>query len=260
MKRIVKDIEPEILRQYRENNPADDWKKGFYKNSGKDGYPSVRDCLIAEQGGLCVYCEIDLKIDENANNDFRVEHFYPDNPRDDASRVGDGINYSLHWDNLFGCCHGGNVETVVDKAVRYTAPNVHCDIDKGNQDWTGILLNPISDIPSYPSVFIFDEDGLVNVNQADELIPLREKISNSITLLNLHSKELCKLRAAIVDKLREEIELMLESGNSIENATYYLAQTYMSKNENGLFNSPFFSTIRWYLGPEADRYLKSVGY
>lgn len=131
MKKINKLGEPDALRMYREMYPNDDWKSGFYANSGKEGIKCVRDSLLREQGGLCVYCEIDLKLGGGrANNDFRVEHFYPDNPPQNIQKRNDGINYSLHWQNLFGCCHGGDVSSVIEKSQRYTKPDVHCDINK----------------------------------------------------------------------------------------------------------------------------------
>ncbi|MGX9461048.1 retron Ec78 anti-phage system effector HNH endonuclease PtuB [Shewanella sp. A14] len=260
MKKIIKSDEPEILRIYRENNPKDDWKSGFYKNSGSDGVKTVRESLIHEQGGLCVYCEIDLKLGEGkANNDFRVEHFYPDNPANHLSKKTDGINYSLHWENLFGCCHGGDVNFIVEKGTRYTKPDVHCDINKKNHDWTDKLLNPLTDIPKSPALFYFDENGSISAKEHKDIGPLALKAKDTITLLSLDSKSLNSFRSAVIEKLNHQLNLYDEK-IPIDERLYDLACTFLSKNEMGNYNAPFFSIIRWYLADGAERFLNESGY
>jgi uncharacterized protein (TIGR02646 family) len=255
LKKIIKLEEPEILEKYREMYPDDDWKSGFYANSGKDGIKCVRDGLLREQGGLCVYCEIDLKLGEGiANNDFRVEHFYPDNPPKNIQRRNDGINYSLHWKNLFGCCHGGDVSSVIEKSQRYTKPDVHCDINKKNNDWTDKLLNPITDIPNTSSIFEFDEDGFISVKETTVSVNIKVKAENTIKLLSLDSKSLNKFRKSIIDQLAQEIQS--NSTLELDEILYDLASVYLSKNDDGNYNCPFFSTVRWYLADGAERFLK----
>lgn len=259
MKKIIKSVEPQSLTDYRALYPTDDWKKGFSKNAGREGVTAVRNSLLQEQGGLCVYCEIDLKISENANNDFRVEHFYPDNPETTASRVGDGVNYSLHWDNLFGCCHGGSVSTVVDNSVRCNPPDYHCDIHKANNDLTDFLLNPLTDVPSFPAIFTFNEDGKIFINEGLDDV-LIDRATRTIESLRLNSATLDKLREAVISKLNDELLAMQERGDELGYSLCFLAETYLSKNEGGKYNSPFFSAVRWYLGPDAETFLERVGY
>ncbi|WP_345882111.1 retron Ec78 anti-phage system effector HNH endonuclease PtuB [Shewanella algae] len=259
MKKIIKSVEPQCLTDYRAKYPKDDWKKGFSQNAGRDGISAVRNSLLKEQGGLCVYCEIDLKISEDANNDFRVEHFYPDKPEAKALRVGDVVNYSLHWDNLFGCCHGGSVSTVVDNEDRCNPPDYHCDIYKANNDWTDFLLNPLVDIPSFPAVFTFNEDGNIFVNEElDDT--LKDRAARTIESLKLDSDTLNRLRKAVISKLNEELLEMQNEGGELDDSLVFLAETYLSKDEEGKYNSPFFSAVRWYLGPDAETFLISVDY
>ncbi|QLK46738.1 TIGR02646 family protein [Vibrio owensii] len=259
MKKIKKCDEPESLREYREANPQDDWKKGFKPNAGKQPNIDVRKALLNEQKGLCVYCEIDLKDGEgNAINDFRVEHFYPENPIEDDKR-NDNVNYALHWPNMFGCCTGGSVRSVVDSAIRYTNPDFSCDVDKGNKDWTDRLLNPLVDIPAFPPIFEFNEDGNIGV-KSDCPQEIKDKAEHSVHLLKLDSDRLIKFRKSIVDKLREQLDELVNSGPmELDDAMELLAESHLSEDSLGNYQA-FFSTIRWYLGMDAEKHLTNIGY
>lgn len=246
MKQIIKKDEPEELSIYRNKNPLDDWKNGFKKNAGKEPNDRVREALYDEQYGLCVYCEIDLKNGRGqATNDFRVEHFYPENPREEDKR-NDGINYALYWPNLFGCCTGGNAKYVVDKVERYSNPDFHCDVPKGNKDLTREILNPISDIPLSPQIFDFDEEGGISVSNDRYPDDILEKARNTISYLNLDSTKLRRFRKSTINMLREQItfdsnEIMLLSMKE-------LAECHIVPNGKNELTA-FYSTIRWYLSP-----------
>ncbi|HFD4028161.1 TIGR02646 family protein [Vibrio alginolyticus] len=258
MKKIKKDNEPEALAEYKVANPNDDWKNGFKKNAGKQPNLDIKNALLTEQKGLCVYCEIDLKDGAGqALNDFRVEHFYPENPEEKDKRH-DGINYALHWDNMFGCCTGGNSKSVVDKSDRYTNPDFSCDVEKGNHDWTNDLLNPLSDIPAYPLIFEFNEEGEISVSDSRCPEEIKDKASNTIRLLRLDSDRLNKFRKSIIDTLREQV-LEVEQERGLDLALSEIASCHLSEDENGHY-SAFFSTIRWYFLNESENILKGLSY
>lgn len=259
MKKITKSNEPDALNEYRELNPIDDWKKGFKRNAGKQPNIDVRQALLSEQKGLCVYCEIDLKDGGgNAINDFRVEHFYPENPKPEDKR-NDSINYALHWPNMFGCCTGGNTKSVVDSDIRYTNPEFSCDVDKANNDWTSQLLDPLLDIPAFPPIFEFNEDGNMSV-KADCPNTIKTKAEHSIILLKLDSSRPVKFRQSTIEKLRAQLMELTEVGQiEFEEAMKILAESHLSKDKDGNYQA-FFSTIRWYLGPDGENYLESVDY
>lgn len=246
--------EPALFSDFKANNPDSDWKKGFKKNAGAEANQAVNDKLKQEQYGLCVYCEIDLKSNRNQGlDDFRVEHFFPENPKPDESR-NDGINYALHWPNLFGCCSGGNVPHVIEKDTRYSNPHTHCDVPKSNNDWTNIILNPILDIPAFPSLFKFSEDGEIFVSDECDT-EIQVKVENTIKFLNLNTKKLQRFRKEIITSLRQE----LISSNDISETLDTLAKANLLPNDNGNI-SPFFTTIRWYLGDNAEDVLLHVNY
>lgn len=246
MRCIVKGGEPEDLSAYRDEHPDSDWKKGFKSNAGKEPNLRVREALYNEQHGICVYCEIDLKKGDGlALDDFRVEHFYPENPQDSDKR-NDGINYALFWPNLFGCCSGGNSKSVVDKAERYCNPDYHCDVPKGNNDWTGAILNPISDIPEGVNFFRFDEKGWIHVSTDKCPQHLLKKAENTISYLNLNSRKLLRFRESTIDTLRDMIKD--EPEETLLLKMRELADSYLIPDSDNTL-TPFCSTIQWYLSP-----------
>lgn len=256
MKIIKKGDEPNLLSIYKRENPNSDWKNGFRQNAGAEANQSVRDALKNEQFGLCVYCEIDLKDSGGIGfDDFRVEHFFPENPKAGESR-GDGINYALHWPNLFGCCTGGNVPHVVESEERYSNPHTHCDVPKMNNDWTAIILDPTVDIPAFPSLFEFNEEGTISVSDSCPQ-EIKEKANKSIEYLKLNTKKIERFRSATIQKIRDELLSFPEE--NLPAVLNELSEAYLCPDNNGKL-SPFFSTIRWYLGPAAEDVLRESEY
>ena len=169
MKRICKGSEPQSLTHYREAHPHDDWDQ-FRRavDGGRRLYRAVANKLRLDQGGLCAYCEIDLKSSTTAGDldDFRIEHFHP------KSTSSPQHNYHLDWLNLLGVCHGGSSRQVVDAADRFTAPDLHCDAfkDQDGIDRSQDILNPLS-IPAFPPLFDFSRDVDTNKNGTISVIP-----------------------------------------------------------------------------------------
>ncbi|ADU67371.1 retron Ec78 anti-phage system effector HNH endonuclease PtuB [Pantoea sp. At-9b] len=256
MKKIKKGSEPRLLSEYKLANPTSSWKTGFRQNAGPEAIKSVTDNLKNQQFGLCLYCEIDLKDAEGIGfDDFRVEHFFPENPKKNESR-NDGINYALHWPNLFGCCTGGNTPYVVDKEERYSNPETHCDVPKSNNDWTAIILDPTVDIPAFPSLFQYTEGGTILVSSQCPVEKI-DRANNTIEHLNLNSNKIKRFRSAIISKIRDE--LLLFTDNNLQDGLKELSNVYLlPDNEHRL--SPFFSAIRWYLGPAAEGVLQETEY
>ncbi|MCE7553615.1 retron Ec78 anti-phage system effector HNH endonuclease PtuB [Aliivibrio fischeri] len=256
MKKIKKGDEPPFLTEYKKSYPDDDWKNGFKKNAGKEPNAQVKEYLTKDQKRLCLYCEIDLLSGKGyAIDDFRVEHFFPENPQDNEEDV---INHALEWSNLFGCCCGGNQPSVVDKDNRYTNPDFSCDVDKGNNNWVDLILNPLNEVPAFPLIFDYDEDGYISVSENNCPEDLKAKAENSIRLLKLNSERLIKFREKVITKLRSQLIESIEKLEMSDNdALYELAETYLKESPE---YPAFFSLIRWYLTEQAEIYLKEIEY
>lgn len=241
---------PPLLLAFATTKPTADWDK-FKKNQVR--YKQVVKQVQDDQGGICAYCEIDFldKAVTSGTQDFRVEHFHPKSPHSPPP------NWSLDWRNLLGTCHGGSQRDVSDP-TRFTAPDVCCDVPKGKLDLTNQILNPLSDIPAFPRLFKFSEtSGEIGV---DSVLCPSDKITKaegSMKMLNLNAPRLNRMRHEILRELGDQIDSLMESGMSAEDAAIELARAMFS--DSNLWPA-FFTCVRWYLGPAAESQLLQIGY
>jgi len=253
MKTILKGAEPEKLASYRHDNPQGSWAN-CKKN--KKRHVEIRHRLLADQGGLCAYCEIDLLAKtELEEADFRVEHFHP------KSDKNTGKNWGLDWGNLLACCHGGSQRNVVDAENRFSSPDNSCDVPKRDKGLTGLILNPLQ-LPAFPNIFQYSRStGKMTPHsvhcQAENInFTLAQK---TIDKLRLNANRLNRLRKPVLDKQNDELRKMIAQGDSIESARERLAKAYLVKNSDD--NWPkFFSALRSYLGTAAENQLEAVAY
>lgn len=253
MKKLLKSQPtPTHLDAYLTANPNDDWEQ--FKGNDRDGHEQVKGALKADQRGLCAYCEIDLLAGNGHGlDDFRVEHFIPQAPHNPPP------NHALDWQNMLAVCSGGNARYVADPQ-RFTSPECSCDVPKQNNNWMGIVLDPINDIPAFPLLFAYQEhDGQMQVSDSCPA-HLVDKATNSISNFNLKTRSfLNRSRKAVIDQLRVEIEARLDAGGAESVAADQLAQVYFQSGTTATWPA-FFSCIRWYLGPAAERHLQSINY
>lgn len=253
MKNIIKGAEPHALKQYVAATPNNSWEQFTKKEPRRS---SVQQQLISDQGGICAYCEIDLKpATGNAQADFRVEHFHP---KSDNAR---GHNWHLDWQNLLAVCHGGSQTDVVDAVLRHTSPNHSCDVPKGNNDWDAIILNPLS-LAATPGLFRFERStGAIQVDPQSCQKAAVDIAKAQATVDNLHldSARLRNLRKPILDLLNQRLLSMVETGMPLEEARQRLARAALTKNANQHWPA-FLSAIRYYLGEAAEQHLQAIGY
>lgn len=261
MKKVIKSTAvPELLAAYRDANPIDDWEQ--FRGIDPDGYKAVKASLTRDQRGLCAYCEIDLAFGNGQGlDDFRVEHFFPKKPHEPPP------NRSLDWNNLLAVCTGGNTKSLAVKG-RFTSPDCSCDVPKADKNWTGSILNPLIDVPSFPRLFRYEEQsGTMAVDET--LCPPELKAKAEATMQQLHLSplptakipysRLQRFRIAVFDKLREEIGELLQAGLDEPTAAEQLAEVHFSDNRDKPWPA-FFTCIRWYLGTAAETRLKKIGF
>lgn len=261
MKKVLKrgDVPP-LLDSYLQTNPNNDWDQ--FTGNDRNGHAEVKGALRVDQRGLCAYCEIDLALGNgNGLDDFRVEHFHPKKPHNPPP------NHALNWQNLLAVCTGGNVRDLAASA-RFTSPDHSCDVPKENHNWVGQILDPLTDIPAFPPLFSYEENsGAMLVNRASCPAHLVVKAEASIEKLRLSPQQtattpdsrLLRFRKAVIDKLREELQVRLESGLTVPEASERLAEAHFPANHDSPWPA-FFSCIRWYLGPAAEARLQAIGY
>lgn len=253
MKNIVKGSEPDKLMTYRENSPQGTWKK--CKND-KNRRIAIQKKLLEDQGGLCAYCEIDLKVAVDGDEaDFRVEHFHPKSDTDTSH------NWHLDWGNLLACCHGGSRSDIVDAENRFSSPEHSCDVPKGNENWSDIILNPVQ-LPAFPNLFSYTRHtGSISIHPEHcEAIGINPIIAqNTIDKLRLDAERLKRLRKPVLNKVNDQLGAMVSQGIDLTIAQETLAKAYLCKNNDGHWPA-FFSALRDYLGDAAENQLSAINY
>ena len=255
MKAITKGEQPPRLVHYQEQNPDGTWEQfcGVKKRKLQ-----VQEALRVDQGGICAYCEIDLrKKDQHGEADFRVEHFHPKSDKTTAH------NWALDWDNLLACCHGGSRPDVTDAQARFE--EIHalrtCDVPKADDNWDNDILNP-SHLPTDVCLFTCSrtsgELSLSQQAQDDDRID-NQRAEQSLDRHNLNAVRLSKLRQAVLNKLNDELQQRVRQGMTIAQARADLARRHLRQDQDGNWPA-FFSAIRSYLGREAELQLQSVGF
>lgn len=253
MKNIVKGTEPAELARYAADNPGNTWEQ-FTRQSVRRS--AVQQRLLSDQGGLCAYCEIDLKgAYEHALADLRVEHFHP---KSDRSRA---HNWHLDWQNLLAVCHGGSQRNVVDAAQRFTSPDCSCDVPKADNDWDALICNPLH-LPAHPALFRFERSsGAMRVDrEACRAAGVdAAQAQASIDRLQLDGMRLRNLRRPLLDTLNDQLRTLTAAGMPLAEARQRLARALLRRDAAGRWPA-FFSAIRSYLGEAAEQQLRAIGY
>lgn len=256
MKNIIKGPEPSLLLQYRQCSPNNSWEHFQRARRKSSRRHEVKNAITSDQGGICAYCEIDLKeADSNGNADFRVEHFHPKSDNSTSH------NWHLDWQNLLGCCHGGSQHGVVDSAKRFSSPDHSCDVPKGKKNLTGKILNPLQ-LPAFPPVFSCSRTtGELSVNEQNcqEHGISVAQANNTIIELRLDADRLTSFRSAVLNDLNERLQAYSRAGMDIGVARQHLAAALLNKNAKGHW-PPFFTAIRSFLGRDAEQHLRNTGY
>ena len=191
MKHICKGVEPTVFTQWKAINP-----QATYRDLSDRQFPgsvfakvALKQALIAEQGGLCCYCECRIQPGNS-----HIEHFKP---------KGDPLYSALQLDysNLLASC-----------GIRpLLGSDEHCGHKKGC-DYTTDLVSPLEvDCSSH---FSYQLDGTIGYtdNRGDVSIQMLHLDS---TLLNRQRKSLIDYFLDLDDEeFQEEIAVHLDNTRS----------------------------------------------
>lgn len=166
MRTIKKNTEPGSLTAHRKQPNAD------YDNyADKD---TLRQSLVAEQRGLCCYCQSRIRPD--ATN-MKIEHWqcqarYP--------------NRQLDYTNLLGACLGGEGRPNHEQ---------HCDTRKGNEE---LCFNPADPVHPIERRLKFLGNG--------EIASDDEAINTALNdILNLNIGHLVSNRKAVLEAFKQRL-------------------------------------------------------
>ena len=259
MKKVLKSPEPEELKIYKNNyitqfRKWEQSRKARVKiGSGKkakrvDIKDVIPSTLIADQKGLCAYCE--MTIHEN----FSVEHFIPCHLSTQQK------NYDLDWQNMLGNCSppGGLLkEDLQNSEIPHKFPC--CGKAKDNFVPDGQLLNPL-ELPTSRLFRFRSRDGEImpDENACEQAGIAVASVQFTIDILNLNVDRLKRHRKTVIDEINQEI---YERQDEIDNQVLLEKQIASERLSNGKDKwSKFFTTIRWALGEGAEKYLLDISY
>lgn len=265
MKRVEKPAEPAQLETYRIANPASTWEQMRADALGRTAYDITRAQLIGGQGGLCAFCEIDIR--DNDSLKCRVEHFHP------KSDTATAHNWALDWQNMLGVCMGGSQRyQQPPHALEPLPENLSCDAHKDQMIRTnrlaeqceGWIINPV-DLPASLCLFFLekstgcllpDVDQCAVVNLPGNRYPSTlELVQHTIDMLNLNCDRLCQARRHVLWDIERNKKRLREQGVSSQQGLRDLAERYFRQRWPG-----FFTTIRLCLGAAAEQYLTDIGF
>ena len=178
MKHIQKGEEPEFFRGWKEGE-SPDWNPDW---AAFDGAGEVKrllmEHLIEEQGGICCYCNRELRDD-----DFHIEHFRPK----DVNRYPE---LALDYDNLLISCQ---------RQLQRHEPR-HCGMKKDNWFEEEVTVSPLD--PDCETRFEYLEDGRIRATDNDP------DADETIQHLGLDIDKLRELRKAAIGSALEDIDAL----------------------------------------------------
>lgn len=257
MKKINKSLPPDSFTEFVNTNPNATWDD--FRNNARQLYDDLKQQMLAEQGGLCAYCEKNLPSDDKSQQ--QIEHFH------DKSDKSTMHNWGLDWNNLLLVCKGGQTDN-------YPRPeNLSCDAHKSHlknenkisESCEGLFLNPIQ-IKTIARLFDFDKaTGKLVVNCAACQELANDNLPNhygddwcmlaqeTIRILNLNCQRLCDDRLEVLKFYNQKVAFHRKQNDKLG----------FQKISDSVFRKPFpafFTTWRSLLGKHAEEYLASIGY
>jgi len=262
MKKLFKSQPPNELTTYAVNYPAGDWDD-FRNHASEnqtpgDDYRTIKQRLIVDQGGLCGYCEQQIR-DRDASLQ-RVEHYHPKSDTSDPR-----VNWSLMWTNVLLVCTGG------EKAGQSLPENLSCDAHKSHAlgktplaTVAEALANQISPfgMPTFPCLFCLDKrtgqlvpslDACETVDRAKSLPmgTMYDALTDTVAVLNLNCDRLCQDRLKVLYEYNHRVGEARKAND--KSYQHNIAVRWFSKRWPS-----FFTTRRILLGAAAEDYLRLI--
>lgn len=240
MKRIIKQEVSKELQGWIDRNRYK-WKNW---DKAQEFKRKIKSHLIKEQGGLCCYCEREIKLnnktetnDKIATDDksnFHIEHLKPKSKYP---------QFQFDLNNLLLSCSGEEDE--IHKKCN------HCGHAKGNKYDPSKFISPLN--PDCEEKFRYLEDGQIIASDLDQESPA----NYTIKLLKLNSPVLRKHREELISTFYDlqtdpsdaldfplDIHFLLSKEEQCS-----LAKKWLERRPDGSFN-PYWTTIKYLFANE----------
>ena len=175
----------------------EDWQPSYSELSGQE-IRDLRDSLIAEQGGLCCYCNKDI-----SDGDFHLEHFKPQHPY---------VALELEYQNILACCIKSPQKGV----------EIHCGHVKG--DWF-CEQNTLSPLQDHEDKFQYLGNGVVCSDDVAAVMMVEKLNLNEKTLKASREETIAGMldEAFLTTASTEELELLLSKLSVRDSRGYFNA-------------------------------------
>jgi uncharacterized protein (TIGR02646 family) len=253
MKFCYKGDEPDSLRQYRTSYPNNRWED--FRQECPSGLIEVYKQLRRDQGGLCVYCEVEISERAESEGRRQVEHFHN---KSDVSDTSDPMKWHLDWSNMWYACMGGTKQS--------DDPNVFMEPIKENQscgqakkaDVIQEIFTP-DDIPPFPRIFKYKQEAnAVTIHPDEERCKEANidaaKVQRTIDELGLNCPRLRQARLSVLKPLNKILKKRPDAQQKVRLASRFLGDVQRRNR------SSFFTMIRFVLKDAAETYLRSIEY
>ena len=195
MKKIIKSVEPNELREYRETTP----------NASYDAMPSkkeLRKSLLAEQGYICAFCMRRIPYKDSSEKETsKIAHLksrskYPEK------------EMCLNYENMVICCSGAiNID-------------YHCDKKQGNED----ILFSLFREPLFTTLKYSSKDGTISSTNIQYNTEIKD-------VLNLNNALLKSNRKAVIT----EVITALDATKWSKNRMTELLSFWNNKDNEGKY-------------------------
>jgi uncharacterized protein (TIGR02646 family) len=248
VKRVVRPAEPSALTAFRDAHPDGTWDDARAERVNEP----VFDALAAAQGGLCAYCEIDIRRPGYG----QVEHV--------RAKSASTTAHNLHLDfaNLLAACEGGARPDLDTSVQKRTLPPLeatrHCGQLKEDLDPTDRMLDPSCDVPPFPSLWTITFDGAIRVDEVrcrDAGVDV-EVARRTIETLGLDRAGLRIQRRAVIVELDAHLrdDEVAGDDDALMSGLRRVAEAQLLPDRGRL--QPFWSTIRSWGGSAVEPFLR----
>lgn len=213
MRYIEKGDSPEFFEDCKGQLPTDAVWDHFDENQELGRCKrQLRQHLIDEQTGLCIYCECKINADSS-----HIEHVFPKSEDKYPEKTFD-------YSNLVASCNGDKC----DKNQEWSGDERSCGHWKSDEFSESLFLNPVADA-DLGDYFVFNKTHCTIESSPKN----SERADYTITCLNLNSARLCNERS----NARKALEKALRSRFTV-NRKQQLQQLLSRKR-------PFISFLRF---------------
>lgn len=269
MKRAAKGAEPAALQAYRQAQPQASWEvmRGDVLYGGQQAYTDIRTQTHQDQGGLCAYCEIDIRQNDSLKS--RIEHFHPKSDREA------GVNWVLAWDNMLAVCAGGSYRHgTAPHTLEPLEENLSCDAHKDRwiqqkhlaEACEGWVLDPLR-LPGWPESLFrlnkFNGELQANAEACQKFDPwpgnqhadMQALVTFTIKALNLNCERLRQARLVVIRDIERQKKQQRLSGVGPQQGLDNVAQRCLRQRWPS-----FVTTVCLCLGNAAWRHIQKQGW